>query len=59
MLKKMKKMLNLDIKLIYKIIKEIDPNINIIKGLYYLLITKKMIKYMDYIEDYIGNIKYH
>ena len=46
-----------DIKLIYKIIKEIDPNINIIKGLYYLLITKKMIKYMDYIEDYIRQNK--
>ena len=46
-----------DIKLIYKIIKEIDPNINIIKGLYYLLITKKMVKYMDYIEDYIRQNK--
>ena len=46
-----------DIKLIYKIIKEIDPNINITKGLYYLLITKKMVKYMDYIEDYIRQNK--
>ena len=42
-----------DIKHIYKVIKEIDPKLNIFKGLYYLLITIKMVKYMDYIEDYI------
>lgn len=42
-----------DIKHIYKVMKEIDPKIKILKSLYYLLITKKMIKYMDYIEDYI------
>ena len=42
-----------EIKHIYKVIKEIDPKLNVFKGLYYLLITIKMVKYMDYIEDYI------
>jgi len=42
-----------DIKRIYKIMKEIEPNLKINKCLYYLLITKKMVNYMDYIEDYI------
>jgi len=42
-----------EIKHIYKVIKEIDHKLNIFKGLYYLLITIKMVKYMDYIEDYI------
>lgn len=46
-----------DIKLIYQIIKDIDPNFKLIKGLYYLLITRYMIKYMDYIEDYIRRNK--
>ena len=42
-----------DIKVIYKILKEINPNLKIIKSIYYFLITKKMIKYIDYVEDYI------
>ena len=46
-----------DIKLIYKIIKEIDVKFNLIKGLHYFLITRYMIKYMDYIEDYIRENK--
>ena len=46
-----------DIFKIYKIMKEIDPKLNLFKSLYYLLITKNMIKYMDYIEDYIRQNK--
>ena len=42
-----------DIKRIYKTIKRIDKNFNIFKGLYYMFITFKMIKYMDKIDDYI------
>lgn len=42
-----------DIKKIYKILKEINPKLSVIKSLYYLLITKSMVKYMDNIEDYI------
>ena len=42
-----------DIKRIYKIIKKIDKKFNLFKGLYYLFITYKMIKYMDKIDDYI------
>ena len=42
-----------DIKKIYKDIKKIDPKVSIIKGIYYLLITKKMVEYMDNIDDYI------
>ena len=42
-----------DIKVIYKIMKEIEPNLKVFRSLYYLLITKTMVKYMDYIEDYI------
>lgn len=42
-----------DIKKIYNIMKEINPKLKKIKSLYYLLITIKMVKYMDYIEDYI------
>lgn len=38
---------------IYKILKKIDPKIRILKTLYYLFITTKMIKYMDIIDDYI------
>ena len=40
-------------KRIYKIMKEIDNNINVFKSLYYLFITIKMVKYMDQIDDYI------
>ena len=42
-----------DIKRIYKIIKKIDKKFNTFKGLYYMFITYKMIKYMDKIDDYI------
>ena len=42
-----------EIKRIYKIMKEINPKLNIIKSLYYLLITKKMVEYMDFIDNYI------
>ncbi len=37
---------------IYKELKKVTK-INIVKSLYYLLITKKMVKYMDNIDDYI------
>ena len=48
-----------DIKNIYKILKEINPRLNIVKSIYYLLITIKMVKYMDKIEDYIReNVAY-
>ena len=42
-----------EIKRIYKFLKKIDKNFNIFKGLYYLYITKNMIKYMDKVDDYI------
>jgi len=42
-----------EIKRIYKIMKDINPKLNIIKSLYYLFITKKMVEYMDYIDNYI------
>lgn len=42
-----------DIKRIYNIMKEINPKFNVLKSLYYLLITKKMVEYMDYIDNYI------
>ena len=42
-----------EIKRIYKIMKDINPKLNIIKSLYYLLIAKKMVEYMDYIDNYI------
>lgn len=42
-----------DIKRIYQMMKEIDPNFHVFKGIYYLLITKQMIKYMDEIDHYI------
>ena len=34
-------------------IKRIDKNFNVFKGLYYFFITIKMVKYMDKIDDYI------
>ena len=42
-----------NVKNIYKTIKKIDKKFNIFKGLYYLFITIKMIKYMDKVDDYI------
>jgi len=41
------------IKRIYKIFKKINPKLSIIKSLYYITITIKMIKYMDKIDDFI------
>jgi len=38
---------------IYKKFKKIDSKFNLFKALYYLLITKKMIEYMDDVDDYI------
>ncbi len=44
---------------IYKILKKINPRLNKIKSIYYLLITIKMVKYMDKLEDYIRqNVAY-
>ncbi len=42
-----------DIKKIYKDLKSIDKKFNPIKALYYLLITKNIVKYMDTVDDYI------
>ncbi len=42
-----------NLKKIRKELKKIDPKFNSFKALYYLFITKKMIKYMDKIDDYI------
>ena len=42
-----------DMKRIIKIFKEIDPKFNKWKALYYFLLTKEMIKYMDKIDFYI------
>lgn len=42
-----------DIKRIYHIIKEIDPKVSILKALYYGRITKKMVQYMDFIDNYM------
>lgn len=42
-----------DIKKIYKMMKEIDPKFSILKAIYYVTITKRMIKYMDSIDHYI------
>ena len=46
-----------DIKKIYKIMKEINPKLNIIKSLYYFFITVKMVKFIDYIENYLRENK--
>lgn len=42
-----------DIKKIYKELKSLDNKFNIYIGLYYLLITIKMVKYMDKVDNYI------
>lgn len=42
-----------DLKKVYQEIKKIEPNLNLIKSLYYLLITIKMVNYMDKVDDYI------
>ncbi|MCM1370675.1 MAG: 2-hydroxyacyl-CoA dehydratase [Clostridium sp.] len=42
-----------DLKKIYKSLKKVDKKFNIIKAIYYLFITVKMIKYMDIVDNYI------
>ena len=42
-----------DLKKINNMLKDIDPKFSKIKALYYLLISKKMIKYMDDIDEII------
>lgn len=42
-----------DIIKIIKQMKNIEPNLKIIKSAYYLFITAKMVKYMDKVDDYI------
>lgn len=42
-----------DLKKIYHYLKEIDPKFQIRKGIYYLFIASKMVKYMDKIDDFI------
>ena len=42
-----------NIKRIYKMLKRIDKKFNILMALYYLYITKNMVKYMDKIDNYI------
>ena len=42
-----------DVRKIVKELKCLDPKFSRVKGLYYLLITKSMIKYMDIVDDYI------
>lgn len=46
-----------DIKKIYKIMRQINPKFKILKSLYYLFITKKMVYYMDFIDNYIRENK--
>lgn len=42
-----------NIKKLYKTILKIEPKLNIFKSIYYLLITVRMVKYMDKIDNYI------
>ncbi|MDD3392267.1 MAG: 2-hydroxyacyl-CoA dehydratase [Bacilli bacterium] len=42
-----------DLKKLYHDMKQIDSDFNFLKGLYYLYITAKMVKYMDKIDHYI------
>ena len=42
-----------DIKRIYKIIKEIVPDIKLFRSIRYLIVAINMVKYMDLIDDYI------
>lgn len=43
----------MNIKKITRSLKKIDSKFSKVKGVYYLLITKKMVEYMDYFDDYI------
>lgn len=42
-----------DIRKIYREFKKIDSHFHILKSLYYLFVTSKMVKYMDRVDDYI------
>lgn len=42
-----------DYKKIYRMMKEIDPKFHLWKGIYYALLTKQMIKYMDLIDHIV------
>lgn len=42
-----------NVKRVYKMLKEINPKLNILKSLYYLFIALNMIKYMDDIDHFI------
>lgn len=42
-----------DIKKIYRLIKKIEPHFHLLKSLYYLKVTMKMVHYMDEIDHYI------
>ena len=42
-----------DIKKIYEDIKKVEPKFKLFRGLYYILLTIKMVKYMDKVDDYI------
>ena len=44
---------NYDLKSLYKLIKKLDPKFKMVKFIKYLIITIKMVKYMDLIDDYI------
>lgn len=41
------------IRKVYRDLKSIDPKFSKVKGAYYFLLTVKMIKYMDIVDDYI------
>lgn len=41
------------IRNIYKLLRKVDKKFNPIKALYYLLITIKMVNYMDNVDDYV------
>ena len=42
-----------EIKKIYEIMKEINPKLKVFKSIYYFLVTKRMVKYMDKVDDFI------
>lgn len=42
-----------NVKKIYRDLKSIDESFSRVRGLYYLFITIKMVKYMDIVDDYI------
>lgn len=44
-----------DAKRIYRLLKKYDPQINIVKTMYYSLIGLKMVIYMDKVDEYIRN----